>query len=155
MNKALFEEFYPKIYNFVYYRVLHKEKAEDITGDIFIKALTNADKFDGNKAAYSTWLFTISRNCIANYYRDKKNEIAIDDVELVSEDDADSALFLDEEKKRLHMILRGMGERDRTVLSLRYWGGFSYSEIAEHMGITVNSVGVTLKRAVKKIRDAW
>ena len=39
MDMAMFEKFYPKIYNYIYYRVLHKETTEDLTGDVFYKAL--------------------------------------------------------------------------------------------------------------------
>ncbi|MEK7211925.1 MAG: RNA polymerase sigma factor, partial [Patescibacteria group bacterium] len=58
-----YREFLPKIYRFVFFRVGGKrETAEDLTSEIFIKALDNFDSFDEAKP-FSPWIYQIAKNC--------------------------------------------------------------------------------------------
>jgi len=157
MDQAVFEEFYPKIYNYVYYRVLHRENAEDITGVVFYKALSNASLFDENKASYATWLFTIARNCVANFYRDQKDHKPFDELscEIAAFGDIGEALLEGEDIQRLHMLLSTLSERERTVLALRFWGELSYREIARQTGLSEKNVGVILSRTITRLRREW
>ena len=70
----LYEEYISKIFQYVNYRVGDRTIAEDLTSDIFNKALTNFTKYDSGKAAFSTWIFSIARNTIIDYYRKRSNE---------------------------------------------------------------------------------
>jgi RNA polymerase sigma-70 factor (ECF subfamily) len=159
MTEDVLEEFYPKVYNYVYYRILHRETAEDITSEIFYKAVANKSSFDPRRASYSTWLFTIAHNCVANYYRDKKNrknEIALDNFDdLAAETSMDDNLIAAEEAKRLYSLLKTLSERERTILALRFWSEFSYAEIAAQLKLTEKNVGVILSRTIAKLKSLW
>jgi len=69
-----------KIFRFIFYKTSHKETAEDLTSQTFIKALKNVGKFDDTKGTLQSWLFRIARNTVIDYYRTKKNLVDIDDV---------------------------------------------------------------------------
>lgn len=157
MDKSVFDEFYPKIYNYVYYRVLHKETTQDITGEAFYKAISNEKCFDERRASYSTWLFTIAHNCVANYFRDKKDIIPLDDinVELVTDSGIDDDIIDDDDFRKLHELLKLLPERERTILALRFWGELSYNKIASQMELSASNVGVILKRTIEKLRSLW
>jgi len=60
----LYEQYLPRIFQYVSYRVGDRTTAEDLTSDIFNKALTNFTKYDSRKAAFSTWVFSIARNTL-------------------------------------------------------------------------------------------
>jgi RNA polymerase sigma-70 factor (ECF subfamily) len=156
MTGAVFEEYYPRIYNYVYYRVMNKETAEDITSEIFCKAIKKKKSYDPARASYATWLFTIARNCVLNYYRAKKIEISLDVCGDIAQDSfLDDDLIKDEEFKRLHELLKTLTERERCVIALRFWGGFSYAEIAAEMDLTEKNVGVILSRTIAKLKNLW
>ena len=70
----LYEQYLPKIFQYVSYRVGDRTAAEDLTADIFNKALTNFTKFDSGKASFSTWIFSIARNTLIDYYRKRSSE---------------------------------------------------------------------------------
>ena len=156
MTDEMFEKYYPKIYNYVYYRVMHKETAEDITSETFCKAVAGKNGYDSVRASYSTWLFTIAHNCVLNYYRAKKFEISLDGyADIPNYDSLDDALIADEELERLYTLLKTLPERERTILALRFWGEFSYAEIAAQMGLTEKNTGVILSRTIAKIKSLW
>jgi len=87
-EKESFEEVYEKqfsnIYNYVYGQVLHKERAEDLVSDIFIKAMTHYDSFDPAKASVRTWLTNIARNTLIDEFRRQGSRgvhLSLDDEE--------------------------------------------------------------------------
>lgn len=160
MNKALYEELYPKIYNYVYYRILHKETAEDITGEVFYKAIANAALFDEQKASYATWLFAIAHNLVLKFYRDKKDVISFEEFSETSEipsliESPDNTLIADEDTRRLHTLLKTLTERERTILALRFWGEFSYKDIAKQINLSEKNVSVILSRTITKLKELW
>jgi len=156
IDRNTFEEHYPKIYNYIYYRVLHRETAEDLTGEVFYKALAFRSSFDERKASYKTWLYTIARNIVVNHCRSRKNELLFDDFEeLAANNDVEDIFGLNEDFRRLHELLKTLPEREREVIALRYWGELSYKEIAARTGLNVNSIGPIINRSIVSLRKLW
>src|SRR3989344_2286637 len=90
----VYDHFSGRIYKFIYFRVGHKEVAEDILSDTFVKAWQKINQIN-SPAALSGWLYQIAKNNIIDYYRIKKETIALDDVSEFLEDAADSIETLD------------------------------------------------------------
>ena len=78
---CLYEEFFPKIYNSVYYRVNDATTAEDIVSQIFLKILKNKDQYSSEKAKLSTWIYTIAHNCLIDFYRKNDSVETLDILE--------------------------------------------------------------------------
>ena len=156
MDRNIFEEFYPKIYNYIYYRVLHRETAEDLTSDVFYKALAFAASFDKRKASYKTWLFTIAHNIVANHYRSGKNVMSLDDFDtLAAENGIEEDFDTSEDFRQLHKLLKTLPEREREVIALRFWGELTYKEIATRIGMREKSVSSMMSRLIKKLEKLW
>ncbi len=75
----IYEEFFPKIYNYIYYQINNNAVCDDLVSSVFMKVVENIDKFDEQKASFSTWIYTIARNTVIDYYRKAKIESDIDD----------------------------------------------------------------------------
>lgn len=69
-----------ELYSWAFYKTTNKEIAEDLVQDTFISAFSNYDKFQ-EKSTPKTWLFSILRNKIIDYYRKKANEFSISNEE--------------------------------------------------------------------------
>ena len=92
MDKRSFEAFYQanldRIYRYVFFRVGRNETVtQDIVSEIFIKALQHFEKYD-EAISRSAWIYRIAHNHLANYFRDKKPQVDLEDVSftLVGED---------------------------------------------------------------------
>ena len=150
----IYDEYYSKIYNYVYYRLLNRENAEDVVSDIFFNALNNIGSFDGKRASVSTWLFKIAANAVNSYFRKNKKFVPLDDFENeLTEDFTGLDNIIEQENmQNLYESLKELDERSRTVIALRYWGEFSYAEIAEQTELTEKNVSVILSRALVKLK---
>ena len=65
----LYEQYMPKVYRYIYFRIRDENMAQDLTATVFQKALTKFSGFKPQKASFSTWIFTITRNTVIDYYR--------------------------------------------------------------------------------------
>ena len=77
--EAIYDEYYDRIFKYIYTLVLNKSDAEDITSETFISAYTKFDSYDENIASLGTWLTRIAHNKAVNMLRSsdysKRSEI--------------------------------------------------------------------------------
>jgi len=149
----LYDKYVKSIYKFIYYKTHHKETAEDLTSDTFIKALDNFGTFDKKKGQFSTWLYQIARNTVIDFYRTKKSNINIDDVwDLAGDEDIGGDIDTAEKLKDVKKYLKTLKAGQREVVILRVWEGLSYKEIAQIIGKTENSCKMMFSRTIQTLR---
>lgn len=154
-----FRQYYPRIYNYVRYRVSSLEDAEDLIGTIFEQAFTHRDQFDPARGAFSTWLFRIARNELVSDYRRRKSRSAWETgaelpVDLAASDPSPEAQLV--RKETLVQLLRGLdrlSERDQEIISLKFAGRLKNKEIGDIMELKEKTVSVVLLRAVRRLRQ--
>ncbi len=151
---VLYDKYLDPIYRFVYYKTFSKEAAEDLTSDIFHKALEKIATFDSGKGDFSTWLYRIARNRVIDYYRTKKSTEPIDDAFDVGIDertpetlDAIAALG------KVTAYLETLDAKQREIIMLRVWEERSYREIAAIVGGTEDSVKMAFSRSIRLLRE--
>jgi RNA polymerase sigma-70 factor (ECF subfamily) len=153
----LYEIFLPKIYQYTRYRVADREAAEDLTSDIFNKALDGFKKFNPEKAAFSTWIFSIARNTIIDYYREHAKETKIrKDTEFditTTSDSPEEQITRSEEIVKLQECISKLNENEQELISLKFSGGMTNREIARITDFSESNVGTILCRAIRKLRD--
>lgn len=148
----LYDIYIKKIYDFIYYKTLNKEVAEDLTSIVFIKAWDKIGQFqDGS---FSAWLYMIARNAVIDYYRREKGHDDIDDCW----DLADKADFLADIDNGLNIDLikeamKGLKDQDREILIMRFWLDLSFSEIAERLDKKEGAVKMALGRTLKYLKN--
>lgn len=152
----VYKEYFSKIYNFMYYKVLNKEIAEDLTSEFFVKLLTKLDTFDDSKAKLNTWLYTIARNSVTDYFRVNKIEVYVDDEEnpldLKVDYELEKELIKNEDRKELYEALITLDDRTRKLLSLKYFFNMSVKEIAINTGINESTVSTICLRGIEKLK---
>jgi RNA polymerase sigma factor (sigma-70 family) len=154
----LFQEHYPRIYNYFGYRVTSQQDAEDLSSMAFERAYRYRQQFDATRGTFSAWLFRIAHNVLANYYRTRQRRAA---YEAESEPVADlvtptpspeTQVIQDENVARLLRGLRGLSQRDQEVISLKFAGGLSNREIGQIMELKEKTVSVVLWRAMQRLQ---
>lgn len=154
----MYEEYFPKVYNYIFYRLLSKEQTEDLVSDVFLKVVSNLNNYNPDKASFGTWIITIARNTLTDFYRKSRPHASIDDEgfptsALAVNIDEQCRLIEDEDRKELFRALSALNERQRSVLALKYFGGYKNREISRMTGMresTVSSLGI---RAVEKLKS--
>jgi RNA polymerase sigma factor (sigma-70 family) len=155
----LYEQFLPGVFQYVSYRVGDKNAAEDVTSDIFSKALTKFDRFDPRKAAFSTWIFSIARNTVIDYYRSRGRTLNFgeetDPITAASTDSTEEELSREEERQKLRQCISQLKPNEQELISLKFSSELNNREIARLTGLSESNVGVILCRAVRKLRDRF
>lgn len=155
----LFQEYYPRVYNYLRYRVNVVEDAEDLISVVFEQAYTHRDQFDPSKGAFSTWLFRIAHNTLVSYYRKHQSRSTWETgaevpVDLVTPDPSPEAQVIQQESLVLMLrCLERLSDRDREVISLKFAGKLRNGEIGEIMEMAEKTVSVALLRAVRRLRQ--
>ncbi len=143
--------FQEKIIEFLFRMTQNRELAEDLGQEVFLRAYRLLDRYDRNKAAFSTWLFTLARNLCLDELRKKRpfcvqwEESAFTEC---SPDPDPNSLLQDTELEEL--IARAVASLDpifREVFILRDYQDLSFEEVAEITGIPVGTVKSRLHRA--------
>ena len=153
----LYDEFMPKVFRYISYKMNDQQITEDLTSTVFEKALVSFDKYSSDKAAFSTWIFSIARNTLIDYYRTNKTrqQVALDEAiempsrELSPHEEAEKKA----EQDYLKDCLSKLPEDDQEIIRLKFAGEFNNRQIAKMLGLSESNVGVRLFRAVKKLRE--
>jgi len=156
--ESWFRDHRESVYRYVRFRVATREVAEDITSDVFVKALRSLSRYDRRRSAPRTWLLRIARNAVTDHLRALRRQgslhVSLDRVpDLVSSAPSQEERLLREE--RLQRVFNGLAElreADQEILSLRYGAGLPNREIAVSLGITPNAVAVRIHRALERLR---
>jgi len=149
----LYNQYFDKIYRFVFYKIHHRETAEDLVSQVFIKALENLDQFNPKKGLFSSWLYRIARNKVIDYYRTEKKESDITGFwDLKTRESIGSDLENREKLEEIKKYLSGLNSEQREIVVMRIWDGLSYQEISQIIGKKEDNCKMIFSRTIKKLR---
>lgn len=155
----LYQEYLPKVYRYISYRVSDSHQAEDLTSTVFEKALTKFKSYSSEKAAFSTWIFSIARNTLIDHYRVNAREpvIQMDNMSYFSQEDPspeeEAAKF--EEYQMLQSCISKLAPQEQEIISLKFGAEMTNRQIARMTGLSESNVGIIIYRAVRKLRDSF
>ena len=159
----LYDEYYSKIFGYVLRRTASIEIAQDVTSDVFFKALKNLGQFRWRGVPFSSWLYRIATNEIANHFRKSKhgqfsleevsNSISISDPSAETEFlKAEAELKRHEEFLSLHESISKLSVKYQEVITLRFFENKQVKEIGEILGKRQGTVKSLLHRGLEKLR---
>lgn len=153
----LYETFFPKVYAMIFARLKDISAADDVVSEIFIKVALNLDRHD-KKFAFSTWLFKIASNSLADYFRSQKRNREDSWDEFLEHkapkcDQPEEKLLISELTKELLRALDKLSDRQRQIIELKYWSELSNVEIAEMLNLSASNVGFIHYQAIRKLRE--
>jgi len=161
VNAQEFQTFYQEnlglIYRFVYSKVGNREEAEDLTSQIFVKAVRGVDTERG-ALSIQKWLFQVARTTVADYWR-SYYRISISSLEELLEDgwegpaNEEQAQFNANPVERVQRILQALPEHYREVLHCRFLLNLSIRDTALRMGLSEANIKVLQFRALKRAAD--
>lgn len=151
---TLYDIYVSKIYRFCYYKTHHKETAQDLTSETFIKALKGVKQFDASKGTFQAWLFKIARNSVIDYYRSKRSFVAVEDVWDIGENhDILGSIDTKEQFKKVRQYLSKLSPLQREIIVLRVWENMPYKELAEVVGKSEAACKMVFVRTIKRLRE--
>ncbi len=151
----IFETYYKRVFNFIYYRVNCHHTAEDLASQVFEKIMLKINTYSKNKS-FEVWLFTIARNTVNDYFRSSKKYkfFSIDTIkELVSKKkNPEDIVEIAETNDKLSKALNILNEREKNIVALKFGADLKNVEVSEILNLTESNVGVILYRTMKKLK---
>ncbi|WP_331720270.1 sigma-70 family RNA polymerase sigma factor (plasmid) [Streptomyces sp. NBC_00289] len=156
---VLYVRYRPQIYTYLLRRTHDQQLSEDLTSDVFVRALARIGAFTWRGSDFGAWLATIARNRLLDHYKSARHrrevptgdmydqDLAVGDIgEQVSEYLARTDVLTE-----LRKALAGLTPDQWECLWLRYWHDLPFSEIGEHMDRSVQAAKMLKERALQNL----
>ena len=151
----LYEQFFDRIYRYIYYRTLNRESAEDLCSRTFLKALDSLDSFDAGRGSFSSWLYRIAANSVTDEFRKSGRYETVTDIWDFpgSEDhtvDVHNRIYWE----KLKPVFDRLPPERKEIVLLRVWDGLSFPEIAAVTGKTEAACKMSFSRTIEQLRKS-
>lgn len=155
---AIYDHYYPRIFNYVMLRLGEPDVANDVTAQVFEKALSMLDRYRSDRGEFGGWIFVIARNEVNTYLRAAKRRrwlplAWIDDLP-AHEPGPEAVSAMQEEHARLLAAVRTLAAREQEILALKFGAELTNRQIARLVGHSESGIGVIVYRGLRKLRKA-
>jgi RNA polymerase sigma factor (sigma-70 family) len=146
-----YKKYYPKLIYYTSKMCGDQQKAEDVTTESFLTAFEKIDKYEKDKAQFSTWLFTIARNILLQDIKLSKKNVSIDTE--IDEEGTTLKDFIQEEPSENHKHdvsdkkaeimkkhIQNLKEPYRKVIEMREIKKMAYKDIADELGKNLSTI---------------
>ncbi|SPE40208.1 Sigma-24, ECF subfamily [Candidatus Sulfotelmatobacter sp. SbA7] len=148
----LYEIHFERVYAFIARRVGDRDAAEDLTSDVFHKALANLKRFEWRGVPFGAWLLRIAVNAIVDRSKRHGREIAVDDPPELS---TRPGLQQVEDRARLFRLVDELPKNQRHVVVMRFAEQKSIREIAQHLKRSEGAIKQLQFRGLENLRDRF
>jgi RNA polymerase sigma-70 factor (ECF subfamily) len=152
----LYERYVDRIYNYVYYRTGNSHDAEDLTARIFYRAIQHIGNYQDQGAPFAAWLYRISRNMVANWYRDNKNDRLLPLESAHNRGDGpgpEAVVETMEDREVLLAAIRQLPPERQELLILKFVERMPNAEIGQIMGRTEGAIKLLYYRTLQALRQ--
>ena len=159
MNKQdggfIYTQYRDKVFGFVRSKIVNQTEAEDIVQTVFLKVYSNLDKYDETKASLSTWIYTITRNTVYDYLKEKRDHPVIELIEntVYSAEEPDDSLLNQEALEELACALQKLPQNQRDIIILIYYHGKPKTEVAKILDITYGQLRYLHDKALSRLKE--
>jgi len=154
---SLYDRYLERVYRFVLYRV-HGDTAlaEDITSEVFLRALRKIKGFTWQGRDVGAWFLTIARNLVLDHFKSGRARLEVLGIESPSAADdrildAEDAALSRVSTQDLYKAIQQLGTEQQEVIYWRFLQGYSVGETAAAMGKTDGAIKALQYRAVKAL----
>ena len=154
----LYERYVDKIYNYVYYRTGNHHDAEDLTAKVFYQAMNHIPRYVQRGAPFSSWLYRIAHNLVANWHRDRSRRqvISLDRVASIGRQGEDGPFehtAQGEQREELLTAIRQLPADRQQLLILKFVERMPNAEIGRIMGRSEGAIKSLYHRTLIALRQ--
>ena len=152
-----YQEYFKRIYAYIYARVMSESAADDICSAVWQKVYEKQSSYNSAKGNVSQWLFTIARNEVNSYFRSYyiKHFFSLGEQEesiAAKEKTPIETITLEDDKKRLSAAMGLLDKREKDLIALKFYSSLNNREIAILCSLSESNVGTIISRGLNKIR---
>ncbi|MBR5421147.1 MAG: RNA polymerase sigma factor [Lachnospiraceae bacterium] len=156
--REIYEEYHSWLYSVVYGVLQQKERAEDVSADLFLRIWNSASNFKAG-TGHRGYLATIARNMAIDELRKRKREVYLDGPD--TEDDTETDIADDTpgpeaetvQNLSIQQALERLKPAEREVVNMKVLSEMTFQEISDTLGIPMGTVTWRYQAAIKKLRS--
>lgn len=151
---ALYEANVQSIFRYVVVRVSDIHVAEDLTGDVFMRALRSMPSYNDEGTPFLAWLYRIAHARVVDYYRKQGRtpaQLDLDSQSIAISSDLDAPILHSELQRVMQSALATLTNEQQQVIVLRFVEGHRLEETAQLMGKNVNAIKALQHRALRAL----
>jgi RNA polymerase sigma-70 factor, ECF subfamily len=151
----IYERYFDRVYAYVARRVGNRDAAQDLTADVFHRALANIGKYESRGVPFAAWLFRIASNAIADKWKHAAKEAGSPAGPQAAEeiDDCKSDWDAAEHRAQLFQSVKTLPADQRRVIQMRFAEEKSIRDIAQALRKTEGAIKQLQFRAIQNLRD--
>ena len=151
---SLYEQYYDRVVRYIFVRVNDKSEAENLGGDVFLKALQSLGSFRGRTEQMRAWIFKIAHNAVVDHLRKtgKCRVVSIDEVEIPDRQDIEEQMETNLEIGRLSKAVQRLTPAQREVIGLRFFAELTSDEVGKILGKNSGAVREMQRAAIETLR---
>ena len=151
---GLYDEYFDRIARYIYVRIGDRNEAEDLAGEVFVKALESLKSYKERGIPMQAWLFRIAHNLVVDHLRKatKFKTVPIDTVQIKTGEDPVATAEKNMEMERVNKAMQKLTPEQREVVRLRFFGALSSKEVGIILRKSDGAVREMQRAAVEKLR---
>lgn len=150
----LYDKYYKQIFGYVYQRMDCKETAFDLTAQVFLKALTNIEKYEYKGVPFASWLYRIAHSEVMQLFRNNSKirtiNADVSDLKHICEETEEE--YFEQYNGILMEVIKSLPEDDLQLIELRFFEKRQFKEIAEILNLTETNAKVKLYRILERVK---
>ena len=151
----LFESDYERIARYIAVRIGNTGHAEELAGDVFVRALERIDSYQWRDVPMQAWLFRIAHNLVVDYLRknSRRKTTTLDEaLDIASADSPENETLLTLQREEIIVAMESLTAAQREVVTLRFFGELSSKEVASVVNRSDGAVRELQSSAMKALR---
>lgn len=152
-KEDVYIEYCEKVRRYITGKISNPHDVEDLVSCVFLKVCEKSASFDEKKASVSTWVYTITRNTVIDYYRASKRLVELPENLTGGADEIDSELIGEETLERLADALEQLDQRSHNMIILKYYNHLTLKAVAERMGMSYANAKIVHSRALSRLKN--
>ena len=151
LPEEIYLQYHKKVRSYIGGKVSSPEDAEDLCAEVFLKVYEKLSNYDPAKASVSTWVYTVTRNTVIDYYRTRRSYAELEEGSAVTEG-PENSIINDETLRLLAAGLAKLPAQQREIVVLRYYCGYTLQDISGMMDLSYGAVKLRHSDALRALR---
>jgi RNA polymerase sigma-70 factor (ECF subfamily) len=151
----LYITYFDKIKKYIQFKGVHIVDVEDITSQVFLKAMECYSTFEDRGVSFGSWLYRVAHNEVMQLHRTNKKYHFQDASELQDEIEVENSMEELEQFSNVLACLNELPDKYKVIIRLRYFDKLSFKEIATELNIKETNAKVMCFRGIEKMRISY